>query len=164
MNIFGSIGKHTNNRVRVRINSIRGNIAECAYITSNYKVKALIRDGMNLEAGQIVLIEYAHKVRGGQYVVVDDLSSIIEAEVLEAHHIISADKMYTSIIVLNKNTNERLHSLIPSIDSVTPQTARLFSVSKTLVKGDIVKIKVNSGTIFSIKNCSTGTDGKRAEQ
>lgn len=154
MSLFGS-NKNKNNekdskvtRMKVRIVNIKGDIYICSHVGSNFKVEAKCKTNMNLEIGQIVMLEYNKKYSSSGYIVVDDLSEELEAEVLNAQHIIDGTTMYTSLILRNPKTNRRMHSLISS-------TNNLFSSSTcTILEGDKVKLKINNGNIFKIHNCS----------
>lgn len=139
------ISKHSNksSKIRVKIENISGNKVECSHINSGFKVKATIKEGMDLCVGQIVVLEYTSNQRTSGYIVVDDLIEELDVEVLEAHHIISDGVMYTSIIIENPITKSRMHSLIPSYE-------KLFSSTNVIIKGDKLKIKINNGNIFSI--------------
>ena len=140
---------HSSSTVKVRINNISGESLECAQVATNAKVRASYdSQKMQLDVGQVVLLEYRKRNGEYGYIVVDDLAEIVESKVLEAQHIISEGLMYTSLIVENPKTKQRIHSLIPN-------TNKLFSSStSTIIRGDIVRIKINNGNIFSIHNCS----------
>lgn len=130
--------------IKVRIVAIKGDTIECAHISSNFKLKAFYKEEMNLEPGQIVLLEYSSYKGVAGYIVVDDLSEVIEANALEVQHIISDGKMYTSLILENPDTKRRIHSLIHN-------ESPLFRYSNTIVRGDKVKIKMNNGEVFNIQ-------------
>ena len=135
---------NTNNKIKVQIKKINDDSIECRHITSNYAVKAFITRGMKFEIGQVVQLEYRTNSGGSGYVVVDDLMEEIEANVLEAQHIISNGMMYTSLILENPDNKQRIHSLVPS-------TNNLFSNTSIIITGDKVKLKINNGNLFSIQ-------------
>lgn len=135
---------NTNNKIKVQIKKINDDSIECRHITSNYVVKAFITKGMKFEIGQVVQLEYRTNSGGSGYVVVDDLMEEIEANVLEAQHIISNGMMYTSLILENPDNKQRIHSLVPS-------TNNLFSNTSIIITGDKVKLKINNGNLFSIQ-------------
>jgi len=132
------------NRIKVQIKKINDDTIECRHITSNYNIRAFVQKGHNLEIGQVVQLEYRRTSGGGGYIIVDDLMEEIEANVLEAQHIISNGMMYTSLILENPDTKQRIHSLVPS-------TNKLFSSTSIIITGDIVRMKINNGNLFSIK-------------
>lgn len=136
----------TKSIIRVCINAIHGDILECTHIISNFKVKAFYKEEMNLEVGQIVIVEYVNKADKNKsgYIVIDSLSEEIEARVLDAQHLICDGVMYTSLICEHMVTRARIHSLIPNYN-------RLFLQTNIIVKGDLVVIKINNGEIFNIK-------------
>lgn len=139
------IGNDTaSNRIKVQIKKIVGDNIECKHISSNMTLRAVIKNSMQLEVGQVVMVEWKKGPGGGAYVVVDEMISEIEAHVLEAQHIISDGMMYTSLILENPATKQRLHSLVPS-------TNKLFSNTSIIITGDVVKVKINNGNLFSIK-------------
>lgn len=152
MNLFGSKKSSkdsTGTKMKVRIVNIKDDCYICAHVGSNFKVKAKCKANFNLEIGQIVMIKYDKKYSSSGYLVVDDLSEELDAEVLAVHHIISNDElMYTSLIIRNPKTNRRMHSLVSNNN-------KLFSSStNTIIVGDHVKLKINNGAIFKIQNCS----------
>ena len=132
------------NKIKVQIKKINDDTIECRHITSNYNIRAFVQKEHNLEIGQVVQLEYRRTSGGGGYIVVDDLMEEIEANVLEAQHIISNGMMYTSLILENPDTKQRIHSLVPS-------TNKLFSSTSIIITGDIVRMKINNGNLFSIK-------------
>lgn len=136
--------------IRVRVNSIVGNTLECSHLISNFKIRATFDAGMNIEQEQVVLVEYVNKADKSKsgYIVIDDLSEEIEANVLEAQHIISDGIMYTSLICEHTVTRARIHSLVPNF-------SRLFLSTNIIVRGDRVIIKLNNGEIFNIKRKET---------
>lgn len=136
-------GDIDNKRMKVQIRKIYDDTIECKHITSNYQVKAFINKDMKFEVGQVVLVEYRRTAGGGGYIVVDDLMEEIEAVVLEAQHIISNNMMFTSLILQNPKTGQRIHSLVPS-------TNKLFSSTNIIITGDNVKLRINNGNLFSI--------------
>lgn len=130
--------------IRVRVNSITGNTIEGTHVMSNFKIKATFKSGMNIEKYQVVLVEYiATDKKNAGYIVIDDLSEEIEANVLEAQHIISDGVMYTSLICEHTVTRARIHSLVPNF-------SKLFLSTNIIVRGDKVLIKLNNGEIFNI--------------
>lgn len=131
-------------RIKVQIKKIVGDTIECKHITSNFQVRAFYRRDMQLVEGQVVLVEFRKSANGGGYVVVDDLMEEIDAKVLEAQHLIADGMMYTSIIVESFDSKKRMHSLVPSSN-------KLFSETSIIIKDDIVKIRINNGTLFNIK-------------
>ena len=130
-------------KIMVQIENIQGTKLDCKHITSGFKIKATMKEGMHVEVGQIVVIEFTGNNRNSGYIVVDDLIDELDVTVLEAHHIISDGVMYTSIIFENPITRARMHSLIPSYEN-------LFSATNVIIRGDHVKVKINNGKIFSI--------------
>lgn len=136
--------KGTSSIIKVRINAIKGDTIDCSHITSNFKLKAFYKSEMELEVGQIVLLEYSTKGSVAGYIVVDDLTENIEAVALEVQHIISDGKMYTSMIFENPENKRRIHSLIHN-------ESPLFRYTNTIVRGDRVKIKINNGDVFNIQ-------------
>ncbi len=148
MSIFGKKDKESGTRMKVRIVNIKDGYYICTHVGSNFKIRVKRKNDMDLEIGQIVLVEYNKKYSNGGYIVVDDLSEECDAEVLEAHHIIDNDLMYTSLIIRNPKTNRRMHSLISNNNS-------LFSSStSTILSGDKIRLKINNGDIFKIYNYS----------
>jgi hypothetical protein len=133
-----------NSRIKVQIKKISDDILECRHITSNYSIRAFAPKGNRLEVGQVVQLEYRRASGGGGYIVVDELMEEMEANVLEAQHIISNGMMYTSLILENPANKQRIHSLVPS-------TNKLFSSTNIIITGDKVKMKINNGNLFSIK-------------
>ena len=132
------------NRIKAQVRKIKGDIIECKHITSNYPVKAFITKDMKFEIGQIVLLEFRRNAGGGGYIVIDDLMEVIKAEVLEAQHIINNGMMYTSLILRNPETNQRMHSLVPNTD-------KLFGSTSIVITGDVVTLRINNGILFSIE-------------
>ena len=100
------------NKIRVEILEIQGDVIKCKHLTSGFDVTAYIKNNIKVEVGQIVLLEYRKNVRNGGYIVFDTLMEELDAIVLEAHHIISEGVMYTSLILENPNTKQRIHSLV----------------------------------------------------
>jgi len=139
------------NSIKVRVDSISGDIVECSQIASNLHVRAKnIGHKFMLDIGQIILLKYVKTPVYTGYVVHDDLSYEVNAEVLEAYHIISNEKMYTSLILYNPETKKRLHSLVDNNN-------RLFNDDTiTIIKGDIVKLKINNGDILRISTIDVG--------
>lgn len=131
------------NQIKAQIKKILDDMIECTHITSNFKVKAYIKRGMSFEIGQVVLLEYRTSSSGSGYIVLDPLMEEIEATVIEAQHIIDNGMMYTSLIMENPLTKERMHSLVPS-------TNKLFGNTSIIITGDKVKMRVNNGNLFSI--------------
>lgn len=130
-------------RIKVQITAIQGDIAQCKHVMSAFTVKAYIRKGMELEIGQIVILEYRRNQNGGGYIIADELIDELEVNVLEAQHIISDGNMYTSLIFENPVTHKRMHSLVPSSN-------KLFGSTNIIIKGDKIKLKINNGNVFSI--------------
>lgn len=137
------IGSQDQGRIKVQITGIQGDIAKCKHIMSSLTVKAYIKKGMELEIGQVVILEYRRNQNGGGYIIADELIDELEVNVLEAQHIISDGNMYTSLIFENPVTNKRMHSLVPSSN-------KLFGSTNIIVKGDKIKLKINNGNVFSI--------------
>ena len=135
--------------IKVQIENISGNKIECIHISSGLKVKAIKREEMNLNVGQVVILEFRGNTKNSGYIVVDDLIEEMDAIVLEAQHIISDGILYTSTILENTITKRRMYSLIPSYE-------KLFNITNVIIKGDKVKIRVNNGQIFDIINCQGG--------
>lgn len=129
--------------IKVKIREIREDTIICTHLASNYKVKAFIKKDMKLEIGQVVMLEYRQNGSVGGYIVVDDLMDEVEATVLEAQHIISDGTMYTSLILENPETKQRIHSLVPS-------TNKLFSSTNIIITGDKIKLRINNGNVFGI--------------
>lgn len=142
MRLSNDVNKETN-KIKVQIKKICDDTIDCRHITSNFQVRAFITKDMKLEIGQVVLLEYKRSSAGGGYIVIDELMEEIEAKVLEAQHIISDGMMFTSLILENPKTKTRLHSLVPS-------TNKLFGSTNIIITGDIVKLKINNGNLFSI--------------
>lgn len=132
------------NKIKVQVKKILDDVIECRHVTSNFQVKAFTNRNMRIEVGQVVLLEYRKNSGGGGYVVIDELMEEIEVKVIDAQHIISDGMMYTSVIMENPSTHQRLHSLVPS-------TNKLFSSTSIIVTGDTVKLKINNGNLFSIQ-------------
>lgn len=131
-------------KIKVRVLRVAGDIVECKHEASNRTVRAFIGEHIReLSPGQIIEVEYSSNNAASGYVVYDDLIEIVEAEVLEAHHIIANGIMYTSIILENSKTHKRLHSLVQS-------TERMFQDTSILIKGDIVKLRLNNGVLFNV--------------
>ena len=143
MRITADNSKDTN-KIKVQIKKITDDMIECRHITSNYSVKAFAAKDMKLEVGQVVMLEYRRNAGGGGYVIIDGLMEELEANVLEAQHIISNGMMYTSLILENPTNKQRIHSLVPS-------TNKLFSSTSIIITGDVVKMRVNNGNLFSIQ-------------
>lgn len=135
--------------VNIKSDKYKGDTYICTHVGSNFKVQAKCnKKDMGLEIGQIVMIEYDKRYSGGGYVVVDDLSEEMDAEVLYVDHIISEGNMYTSLIIRNPKTNRRMHSLVSNNN-------KLFSSSTcTIIPGDVIRLKINNGEIFKIHNYS----------
>ena len=131
-------------KLRVKVKEIDGEKIKCNHISSGFEVTAYIKSNTKLEIGQIILIEYRKNLGSGGYVLYDDLMEEINATVLEAQHIISDGMMYTSLILENPTTKQRLHSLVPSNN-------KLFGNTSIIITGDIVKVRVNNGNLFSIQ-------------
>ena len=148
MKLNKSIGNKSNSTIRVKVNEIKNGILECTHVVSNIKIKAFYKDEMDIEVGQIVMVEYTSNNKKAGYVVTDDLADNIEAKVLEAQHILANGVLYTSLIIENTENKQRMHSLIPSYNS-------LFSKTNIIISGDVVNIKVNNGEIFNIKQKET---------
>ena len=130
-------------RLKVQIVAIQGDIAKCKHILSSFSVKAFIKRGMNIEVGQVVILEYRRNQSGGGYIIVDGLMEEIEVNVLDSQHIISDGNMYTSLIFENPVTHKRMHSLVPS-------STKLFSSTNIIIKGDTIKLRINNGNVFNI--------------
>lgn len=130
-------------RLKVQIVAIQGDIAKCKHILSSFSVKAFIKRGMNIEVGQVVILEYRRNQSGGGYIIVDELMEEIEVNVLDSQHIISDGNMYTSLIFENPVTHKRMHSLVPS-------STKLFSSTNIIIKGDTIKLRINNGNVFNI--------------
>lgn len=131
-------------RITVRVKEIRDDSIVCNHVSSGYRVKAFINKDTKLVVGQVVLLEYKRGAAGSGYVVVDELMEEVEADVLEAQHIINNGMMYTSLILENPITHRRMHSLVPSNN-------QLFCSTNVVIAGDHVKLKMNNGNIFSIE-------------
>lgn len=131
------------NKIKIQIMKISDDTVEGKHISSNVVVKALITKKMDLEIGQVVLLEFKRNENGGQYIVRDALMEEIDADVLDAQHIISDGVMYTSIIIQNPSTRKRMHSLVPSSN-------KLFCSTSVIITGDKVKVRINNGSLFSI--------------
>lgn len=136
------------NKIRVKIKEIKGDTILCTHLASGHKTEAYIKPDMNLEIGQIVLLEYRRKGSVGGYIVADTLMEVIYANVLEAQHLISNGLMYTSIIMENTSTKQRIHSVVPSSD-------KLFGNTNIVITGDKVKLYINNGNIFKLEVCSS---------
>lgn len=145
MKIGNNQEKQDVNRIKVQINEIKDDIIVCSHITSGYKVKAFIKKDMQLEKNQVVLLEFRRSPSGGGggYIVVDELMETIDANVLEAQHIISNNMMYTSLILENTKTGKRMHSVVTSSNE-------LFRYTNVIMTGDRVKLRINNGNIVSI--------------
>lgn len=139
---------HSSSKIKVRINEIdeEEKTVECSHVISGFKIVAFFKDGMKLEVGQIVTLEYRHNQSCSGYIVVDEMIEDIDGEVLETHHIISDGVLYISIIIKSLSTNIRMHYLIAS-NSVT----NIFDSASIIVVGDRVNVKVNNGEIFTIE-------------
>ena len=148
MKLNKSIGSKSSSTIRVKVNEIKNGILECTHVVSNIKIKAFYKEEMDIEVGQIVMVEYTSNNKKAGYVVTDDLADNIEAKVLEAQHILANGVLYTSLIIENTENKQRMHSLIPSYNS-------LFSKTNIIISGDVVNIKVNNGEIFNIKQKET---------
>jgi len=132
------------NKIKVEILEINGDTIRCKHPTSGYEMQALIKSDMKLQVGQVVVLEYRKDLYNGRYIVFDELMEEIDATVLEAQHIISEGKMYTSLILENSTTKQRLHSLVPSNNT-------LFGNTSIIITGDKVKLRINNGNLFSIQ-------------
>jgi hypothetical protein len=132
-------------KIKVQIKEIYDETIVCKHVMSGYRIVAFKKYDWKLEVGQIVLLEYKRSNSGGGYVVVDDLMTEIDANVLEAHHIIADGMLYTSLIMENPETHQRMHSLVPSSNN-------LFGDTSIIITGDKIKMKINNGNIFSISN------------
>ena len=138
--------KDGTNKIRVKVLEINGETIKCKHLTSGFEVQAYIIDSVKLELGQVIILEFRrteHNYNGG-YIVFDTLMEEVEAQVLNAQHIIADGLLYTSLILENTKTKQRLHSLVPSTD-------KLFSDTCVVITGDIVKVKINNGIPFSIR-------------
>lgn len=143
MRMSSELEKSTS-KIKVQIKKINDDTVECRHLTSNFQVKAFINKDMKLDVGQVVLLEFRKLGNMSGYIIADELMEEIEANVLEAQHIISNGMMYTSLILENPNNKQRIHSLVPS-------TNKLFSSTSIIITGDKVKLKINNGNLFSIK-------------
>jgi hypothetical protein len=131
-------------RIKAQIKKINPDTIECRHLTSNILVKAYIKSDMHFEIGQVVLLEFRNNGTYSGYIVVDDLMEEIEADVLEAQHIVSDGMMYTSLILENPKTKQRMHSLIPSNN-------QLFCNASVVITGDKVKLRINNGNLFNLE-------------
>jgi len=136
-------GKRSSSQYKVKVTAIKGETLECAHATSGFKTKAFFKKEMDIEVGQVVLLEYCCNKGTSGYIVVDDLTEILEVKVLDAQHIINDGTMYTSLILENPESGKRMHSLIPCSN-------KLFASTNVIITGDIVKLKVNNGDIFKV--------------
>lgn len=136
--------QHEQGRIKVQIIAIQGDTVQCKHLMSSFTVKAYIKKGMNLEIGQIVMLEYRRNQNGGGYIIADELIDILDVIVLDSQHIISDGNMYTSLIFENPINHKRMHSLVPSSN-------KLFGSTNTIIRGDKVQLKINNGSVFSIK-------------
>ena len=146
MRLAGTVNNNNSdvNRIKAQVRRIKSDYIECKHLTSNYTVKAFITKEMKFEIGQVVLLEFRRNAGGGGYIVIDDLMEVIKAEVLEAQHIINNGMMYTSLILRNPDTNQRMHSLVPNTD-------KLFSNTSIVITGDVVTLRINNGSLFSLE-------------
>ena len=132
--------KDGTNKIRVKVLEISGETLKCRHLTSGFEVTAYLTSNVKIELGQVLLLEFrktSYNYNGG-YIVFDTLMEEMDAKVLNAQHIIADGMLYTSLILENVNTKQRLHSLVPSTD-------KLFSDTSVLIVGDTVKLsfKVN---------------------
>lgn len=137
--------KSSADRIKVQVKEVQYelNFVDCMQLVSGIKVRAVLPKGVKVVTGQIVYVEYKKDENNSFYVVTDTLLERVEAVVLKAHHLISDGVMYTSIIMKNKKTGKRMHSVIPN-------SARLFDQTNILITGDNVIIEMNNGDIFNI--------------
>lgn len=129
-------------QVKVRIVKISAETIDCRHLSSDLEIKAFYKSGMDLSIGQIVLLRFKRSEAGSAYIVDDPLINYIYGDVLEAHHFIQEDMLFTSVIIQVQN-KKRMHSLAAS-------NTKIFGETSILVKGDKVKIKQNDGMIFGI--------------
>lgn len=132
------------NKIKVVIKAIKGDIIVCKHLTSGMEVNAYIKQGVHVDIGQEVILEYKKKLYNGGYIIYDTLMEEIEAIVLDAQKIINDGVLYTSLVIENTSNKKRLHSLVDSND-------KLFGDTSVIVTGDMVKVKINNGRIFSIQ-------------
>lgn len=127
-------------KIKAQIIAFRNGVMECKHIASSYKFEAINPKNIDIEIGQVVLLEYV----GNNYIVDDGLIEIVNSRVLNAQHIIDNNKMYTSLILENPKTKQRMHSLIPSTNSI-------FYTTCVILTGDLIRIKINNGNLFSVE-------------
>lgn len=131
-------------KIKVVVKKVSDDTIMCKHITSNYDIKAYITRNMHIEVGQVILLEYRVNNGGGGYIVADPLVEEVNAKVLEAQHIISDGNLYTSVILENLETHNRIHSMLSDKNE-------LFASTNILITGDTVKMKINNGKLFSIQ-------------
>ena len=143
MKLQSDITGHTN-KIKVKVLEINGEVLKCKHVTSGIEVKAYIKSNVTVEIGQVILLEFRKSYHTGEYIVFDPLLTEMSATVLEAQHIINNNVMYTSLILENPDTKQRMHSLVPS-------NSKLFGNTSIIIKGDKLKLKINDGNLFSIQ-------------
>ena len=131
-------------RIKAVIKKLYGDTVECEHLTSHYKIKAFYKHDMDIVEGQVVLLEFRETHSGSGYIVIDDLMEELDATVLEAQHLIADGMMYTSIIMESVEKKKRMHSLVPSNNKLIAETS-------IIMKGDMVRIRINNGVLFGIK-------------
>jgi hypothetical protein len=139
-------------KIKVKIKEIHNDTIVCNHLASGYRVVAYIKDNMHFFVGQVVMLEFKRSSNGGGYIVADDLMEEIYANVLEAQHVVSDGMMYTSLVLENPDTKQRMYSLVPSSNS-------LFEYTSIIVKGDKVKLMVNNGTVFTVETLIGDNNG-----
>lgn len=137
-------GSSSESQIRVIVDKVCNGYIECSHTASNLKLKAFYKTEMKLSAGQVVLLEYSTARNRSGYIVVDDLSVDIIANVLRAQHMVNNRIAYVDIIIENVDNKNRVHFMIDSSN-------RLFCKADTLIKGDRIVLKINNGSTFDIE-------------
>lgn len=137
-------GSSSESQIRVMVDKVCDGYIECSHTASNLKLKAFYRPEMKLAIGQVVLLEYSTSRNRSGYIVVDDLSVDIVANVIEAQHMINNRVAYVDLIIENVDNRNRVHFMVDSSN-------RLFCKADTLIKGDKIILKINNGSTFDIE-------------